>query len=182
VKSLGHDSGAPRAGTLTRRQMIVAGVLAAGGWAAGRARAQSAAPASPPDPARTSLHYEARFGVSPQRIYSLLLDSAEFAAMTKRPATIDPAVGGAFSMFGGVIVGRNVELLPGKRIVQAWRPTHWEPGFYSMVRFELDGAESRAELLLDHWGFPAGDADSLDSGWQSHYLVPMSAYLGGPPG
>jgi len=157
--------------------MILTGALAVGGWAATGtgARAEAARPAT--DPTRTSLHYEVDFKAGSGRIYAMQLDSTLFAAMTGRSATIDPAVGGAFALFGGVIVGRNVELVPGLRIVQAWRPTYWEAGFFSMVRFALGGKGPQARLVLDHWGFPSGDADSLDSGWKEHYLDPMARYL-----
>lgn len=64
-------------------------------------------------------------------------DHAAFAALTGMPAGIDPNPGGAFKTFGGLIVGRNIELLPNQRIVQAWRPTHCNPGVYSIVKFEL---------------------------------------------
>jgi hypothetical protein len=41
-------------------------------------------------------------------------------------------------MFGGMIIGRNVELVPNQRIVQAWRPTADFPkGPYSLVKIEL---------------------------------------------
>jgi hypothetical protein len=39
-------------------------------------------------------------------------------------------------MFGGDISGRNVELVPGRRAVQAWRSNAWPEGVYSIVRFE----------------------------------------------
>ena len=53
-----------------------------------------------------------------------LLSSKEFVRrFSGMPAEIDPKVGGAFSMFGGLIVdGVTVELVADKRIVQAWRP------------------------------------------------------------
>ena len=104
----------------TRRQMI-AGVaaVALGGLAASRnvwAQAQQQnpkeAPSTAANQARTSLHQEIELKASPQRIYGILLDSKQFVAFTGMPATIDPPAGGAFSMFGGMIVGRNIELIP----------------------------------------------------------------------
>jgi uncharacterized protein YndB with AHSA1/START domain len=83
---------------------------------------------------------------SPQRIYEILLDSKQFAAFTGMLANIDPAAGGAFSMFGRVIMGRNIELIPNQRIVQAWRPTRWDPGVYSIVKFELKTAGKRNDV------------------------------------
>jgi activator of HSP90 ATPase len=165
--------------SVTRRRAIagiaaIVGSLAAGARAAGET-AEAAKPAL--GPARASLHYEEDFKVGPERIYALLTDAKQFAAMTGREAVIDATEGGAFSLFGGLIIGRNVELLPGKRLVQAWRPTHWDAGVYSIVHFELTGDAAKTSLLLDHTGFPVPEADSLDAGWQRHYLKPLAKFL-----
>jgi activator of HSP90 ATPase len=167
--------------TVTRRRAIAGLAVALGGLAAG-ARALGDTPGAPketpaPGQPRTSLHYEADFSAGAGRIYGLLLDPAQFAAMTGRAAVIDAAEGGAFSMFGGLIVGRNVELVPNRRIVQAWRPTHWESGVYSIVRFEFSEQGTGTRMALDHTGFPPEEAESLDSGWKGHYLNPMAKFL-----
>lgn len=173
-------------GASTRREMI-AGVAAAFGslavstnvWArAGQHQDTKEAPSAAANHARTSLHQEIELKAAPQRIYEILLDSKQFAAFTGMPATIDPPAGGAFTMFGGMIVGRNVELVPGQRVVQAWRPTHWDPGVYSVVKFELKPQGSGTLVILDHTGFPEGEYDSLFKGWGSHYWDPLKKYLG----
>jgi activator of HSP90 ATPase len=125
----------------------------------------------------TYLHQEIPIKASPQRIYEVLLDSKQFAAFTGLGADIDPKAGGAFSMFGGLIVGRNVELVPDQRIVQAWRPANWDPGVYSMVKFELKAHGSGATVVLDHTGFPEGDFAHLDPGWYERYWEPLKKYL-----
>jgi activator of HSP90 ATPase len=101
---------------------------------------------------------------------------------TRRPAgapaaQISPEAGGDFSMFGGIIVGRHIELLPNERIVQAWRPVYWKPGVYSIVKFELADAGSDTKLVLDHKGFPDGDGKSLLDGWNKNYWEPLAKYL-----
>jgi activator of HSP90 ATPase len=166
----------------TRRQLVAGAAMVLGGLAAGSnafgAAQQPAAKATPtPDSKRMALHYEAAFKVSPQRIYEALLDAKQFAAFTGLPAQIDPKAGGAFSLFSGVITGRNIELVTNERIVQAWRPGHWSPGVYSIVKFELKARGPESTLILDHTGFPEGDADGLDSGWHEHYLDPMQKYF-----
>src|ERR1700685_3600940 len=102
---------------------------------------------------------------------------AQFAAFSGMPAEIDPKEGGAFSMFGGMIVGRNVELIPNQRVVQAWRPTHWDPGVYSIVRFELKPRDPETMLVLDHTGFPEGEFDHLEWGWNNHYGETLKKFL-----
>jgi activator of HSP90 ATPase len=84
-------------------------------------------------------------------------------------------------MFGGVIVGRNIELVPAQRIVQAWRPTHWAAGIYSIVHFELKARGPQATLILDHTGFPEGDFASLDYGWGLKYWKPLEKFLAQSP-
>jgi activator of HSP90 ATPase len=129
---------------------------------------------------RTSLHQEIALDAAPERVFHLLLDSKQFAVFTGMPATIDPAPGGAFNTFGGMIEGRNVEIVSGRRIVQAWRPTSWDPGVYSIVHFELKIADSGTMLILDHTGFPEGDFDHLDPGWRMRYWDPLKKYLANP--
>ncbi len=172
----------------TRRQMIgsVAGVLA--GFAASSRIAAQTPPAHPEQPStgldanKTSLHQEIDLSGNPQRIYEALLDSKQFAAFSGEAAEIGREEGGAFSMFGGVIVGRNIELIPNQRIVQAWRPTHWAPGKYSLVRFDLKARGPQATLVLDHTGFPEGDFASLNYGWGLKYWKPLEKFLAQPPG
>jgi activator of HSP90 ATPase len=166
---------------LSRRAFV--GFAAAVAFSASRLPAWAQQPSMEQKPStaanamRTSLHQELEFGGSPQRIFHVFLDSSEFAAMTGMVATIDPAPGGAFKTFGGLIEGRNVEIIAGQRIVQAWRPASWESGVYSIVHFELKVAKTGTLLVLDHTGFPEGDFDHLDSGWHQRYWDPLRKYL-----
>jgi activator of HSP90 ATPase len=167
----------------TRRGVLrtLAGALCAG--TVGGAFAQTSdsgmkqIPGSVINQTRTWLHEEIAIKAGPQRIYEALLSSKEFTGFSGLPAEIDPKVGGAFSMFGGQIVGRNVELTPNQRIVQAWRPTHWEAGVYSMVKFDLKPADSTTTVFLDHTGFPEGEFDHLEWGWHNHYWEPLKKFL-----
>jgi activator of HSP90 ATPase len=78
------------------------------------------------------VHQEIDYNSSPEDIYSVLTDASKFSEMTGgAPAEIDPTTGGAFSLFRGMIV----ECSPGQRLVQAWRPTNWAAGVYSIIRF-----------------------------------------------
>jgi activator of HSP90 ATPase len=170
--------------TPTRRQMIAGLGIALGGLAAGselwgkpQPQAMKAAGSPAANETRTSLHQEVAFTVPPQRIYEVLLDSKQFAAVTGLPAEIDPKAGGAFTTFGGLILGRNVELIPSQRIVQAWRPAAWPSGVYSIVKFELKPQASGVLVVLDHTGFPESDFDGLTSGWPERYWEPLKKYF-----
>jgi activator of HSP90 ATPase len=127
---------------------------------------------------RTSLHQEIEYKSAPQRIYEVLLSSKDFSTFSGAAAEIDPKVGGAFSMFGGLVVGRNVELVPNQRIVQAWRLAQEFPeGTYSLLKIELKAKDSGTRLILDHTGFPEGHYDHLYEEWYSHYWEPLRKFL-----
>jgi uncharacterized protein YndB with AHSA1/START domain len=82
---------------------------------------------------------------------------------------LEATEGAAFSAFGGHITGRHVELVPGKRIVQAWRAKTSPEGVYSIARFELQATGTGTTLVFDHAGFPADIKDHLAQGWQANY-------------
>ncbi|MCZ7582655.1 MAG: SRPBCC family protein [Deltaproteobacteria bacterium] len=123
------------------------------------------------------IRQEVTFAAPPARIYRALMDSAEHAAFTGGPAEISPDEGGSFSCHGGKVVGRNVELVPDKRIVQAWRPADWPEGLYSMVRFELNDEGAKTRLVLDHDGLPEDAVEHISGGWKMMYWEPLEKFL-----
>jgi activator of HSP90 ATPase len=168
--------------TATRRHIIALGVATVAGLAVretgSNAQDMTETQSTGPERARTSLHQEVEFKASPNRIYGILLDSKQFASFSGEPAEISREAGGTFSMFGGKIVGRNVELVPNQRIVQAWRPSNWPPGDYTLVKFELKPKGSQTQVILDHTGFHEGDFGHFDPGWRMRYWGPLAKYLG----
>ena len=175
-----NNSGEPRS-----RRIFIAGMAASfGGMISGGSllaepimQNMQNVPAKPENMHRTAIHQEVIIKASPLRIYDILLDSKKFAAMTGAPATIDPKVGGSFTMFGGLIVGRNIELVPGRLVVQAWRPTHWSAGVYSIAKFALAPKDASTLITFDHTGFPEGEYDHLEWGWNNHYWESLKKYV-----
>ena len=124
------------------------------------------------------IHQEVVFKASPRRIYEVLMGSGEFSQMSGgAPTEISPDVGGAFSNFGGMIVGRHIELVPGQRVVQAWRAKTWEAGVYSLARFELKAQGDETKIVFDHSSFPEGQGEHLAAGWEANYWEPLRKFL-----
>jgi activator of HSP90 ATPase len=132
--------------------------------------------AAEPDKSIT-IHQEIDLNASPQKVYEALLDSKQFIEFSDRAAEINREVGGAFSLFKGHIIGRNLELVPSQRIVQAWRVVTWPEGAYSIARFELKPQGSGTHLVLDHIGFPEGLHDHLAQGWDENYWSLLKKYF-----
>jgi len=161
------------AGT-TRRQWMAGAIAVAG--AGSKARAGD-------DVSRTaeSIHQEPVFRANPKRVYDVLTDAKQFSqvmqlsgavrsgmALGDSRTEIGTQAGGPFTIYGGHIVGRQIELTPGRRIVQAWRVANWEPGVYSIAKFELMENGSGTKIVFDHTGFPVGQAEHLASGWTAN--------------
>lgn len=127
-----------------------------------------------------SLQQTIRISAPVDRVYQALANSAEHAAMTKAPASFHAQEGASFECHGGQIVGRFVELVENRRIVQAWRPANWPAGVYSLVTIHLEAvsdAPSETELKLEHAAIPMGMGAHLEQGWHRKYWTPLKAYL-----
>ena len=125
-----------------------------------------------------AIHHEISISANPQRIYEALTCAKQFGEFTGALAEIDPVSGGQFSCFGGMITGQTIEAIPGNRLVQAWRVSNWEPGIYSIVKFEFEKIiDTETKLIFDHTGFPEEHRDHLDQGWHDRYWEPLKKYL-----
>jgi activator of HSP90 ATPase len=175
------------------RRAFAIGTGALGAALGGSNTAQAATATSTADAGITggheAIHQEAVFKATPAQVYRALTDARLFdkvvvasgaiprMALGKAPTRIDRAVGGAFSLFGGYITGRHVELTPGVRVIQAWRSGSWAPHIFSIARFELVAEGGGARLVFDQTGFPAGEAASLAKGWHENYWMPLAKVL-----
>jgi activator of HSP90 ATPase len=172
----------------TRRQIIFGAAAAFGGLALGSSTSQAAVDEL--SHAAESIHQEVTFQASAARVYETLTVAAQFdkvvrlsAAMQSgmaprnKPTMLRGVPGGAFSLFGGYVTGRNIELVPAKRVVQAWRAGSWADGIYSIVKFELRAEGSGTRLVFDQSGFPQDDADHLVAGWHDNYWNAMARAL-----
>lgn len=118
--------------------------------------------------------------VTPAKLYSLFIDSAKHTAATGMPAKINPKVGGKWSAFGGMILGKNLVLIPNKMIVQTWRSSAWkkaDPDSILIATFEKSGGGAR--VALEHVCVPRYDQKGVTEGWIKYYWQPWKAYLEG---
>ncbi len=128
------------------------------------------------------IHCEAVYDATTQEVFEALTNGERFTAMTGMPAQLTDRVGEPFSLFGGRVEGRQIELLPGERVVQAWRfgsehESPWEPGVYSIVRFNLSAEGRGTRLVIDHDGIPSEWHNHLEAGYPQFYLEPMIGYF-----
>jgi len=119
-----------------------------------------------------------KFRAAPAAIYDLLADSGKHSAVTGRKAVISRKVGGTFSTSGNDVTGVNVDLVPARRIVQAWRHRRFPEGVFSMAAITLTPTrDGGTELVLTHRGVPKDLIPETEEAWRTRYWARIKAYL-----
>jgi uncharacterized protein YndB with AHSA1/START domain len=119
-----------------------------------------------------------KFKASPAIVYELLADSKKHSAVTGRNATISREIGGTFSASGNDVSGVIVDLVPGQRIVQAWRHRRFPEGIFSMAAMTLaPTADGGTELVLTHRGVPKDLIPETERAWREQYWSRIKEYL-----
>ncbi len=115
----------------------------------------------------------------PDEVYRALMTTKGHEGFTGAPARISSRVGGSFMAWGGYIHGKNLELVPGRRIVQSWRPGEdgWPSRHLSKVSFVLVRARNGTRLRFTHSGVPLDHVGHLSDGWKESYWQPLAKYL-----
>jgi activator of HSP90 ATPase len=108
-------------------------------------------------------------GTSPAKVYEILMDSKKHARLTGSAASISRKVGGRFTSFEGYADGVNLELQPGKKIVQSWRASDWPGNHYSKATFALKKVKGGTRLTFTQTGVPNSQYASIKQGWIDYY-------------
>ncbi len=111
-------------------------------------------------------------------IYELLADSKNYSGVTGRRAAISRRIGGTFSVSGKDVSGINMDLVPGERIVQAWRHLRFLNGIFSMAAVTLNPTtDGGTELVLTHRGVPKDLISETELAWREQYWSRIKAFL-----
>jgi len=118
------------------------------------------------------------FKAAPGTIYEMLADSRVRSAVTRQKADISQKVGGPFTSDNGRVTGVNVDLVPGKRIVQAWRRRDFPEGVFSMAAVTLAPTPTGGtELVLTHRGVPKALIPDTEEQWRDVYWARMKEWI-----
>jgi activator of HSP90 ATPase len=115
---------------------------------------------------------------TPQAVYETWLSSRGHSAMTGSKARQSATPGARVMAWDGYIHGKNLELKPGKRIVQSWRTakfTDTDPD--SKITVVLSPVKAGTKLTLKHSRVPDGHTSYEQGGWLKSYFEPMQHYF-----
>ena len=124
-----------------------------------------------------SIKQQVLISAGPAEVYAVLADAGALSALSGMPGVAGPSAGEEFSAFDGNVTGRQIELVPGQRIVQAWRFPVWEPGTYSIVSFTVAAEAGGTRLTVEQHGEPEDWHDHVVANWPTFYLNPLANHF-----
>ncbi len=104
---------------------------------------------------------------TPDQVYLGLTNPLTIHLWSGEEAEMKEEIGFEFSLFEGSIVGRNIELIPAKKIVQEW---YFGEEEQSIVSILLHPKGDNTSLELRHTNIPDKDYDDIVEGWNNMYM------------
>ena len=129
-----------------------------------------------------SISQTVSFAASPHELYNALMDSKLHTEFSGSEAKIGRSVGDEFSTFDGWVVGKNVELVKDKKIIQTWHPDmeHWPADHDSTVTFQFEQLpDGKTKLHFTHTEIPPEYVEELRTGWNENYWEPLKQMFPG---
>jgi uncharacterized protein YndB with AHSA1/START domain len=104
----------------------------------------------------------------PEDVYLALTNPLTISLWTGESAEMSTEPGSEFSLWEGSIVGKNLEFVEGKKIVQQWY--FGEESEDSIVTIILHPDRKGTSAELKHINIPDADFDDMVEGWNNNYF------------
>lgn len=115
---------------------------------------------------------------TPEEVYMALTNPLTLELWTGDEVVMTTEPGSEFSLWGGSIVGKNLEFEQDKKIVQQWY-FDGEPET-SIVTIKLHpGKDHGTSVELRHTNIPDKEYDDFASGWDNYYFGALSDFFEG---
>jgi uncharacterized protein YndB with AHSA1/START domain len=110
-----------------------------------------------------------------QDVWRALTESVVINKWGGGPAKMTDSEGAMFSLWGGDIHGKNLEVKTNKLLRQEWISGNWKTP--SIVTFTLTEKDTNVRVELLHERVPNEEAKEISDGWNDYYLGSIKDYL-----
>ncbi len=114
---------------------------------------------------------------SPQDVFTALTNPFTIELWSGETAVMSKEVGAEFSLWGGAIVGKNIEVLENEKLVQQWYFGEEDDNNPSIVTLKLWEKKSNCSVELLHTNIPDDAYDNIVEGWNEAYLGAIKALM-----
>jgi activator of HSP90 ATPase len=112
---------------------------------------------------------------TPKEIYIALTNPLTIKLWTNEEAEMNTVPGSEFSIMGGSIVGKNMEFVENKKIVQQWYFGDEEAESIVTIKLHSHAEGSSVELL--HINIPDEAYEDIVEGWNSAYFGALQEFF-----
>jgi len=110
----------------------------------------------------------------PEDVYLAMTNPNTLQLWTGESAEMSTEPGSEFSLWDGSIVGKNIEFIDGKKIVQQWYFGEQEKD--SMVTIILHADKQGTSVELKHVNIPDEAYDDIVDGWKETYFGSLQEF------
>ena len=113
---------------------------------------------------------------APEELYIALTNPATIQLWSENEAEMSTVPGSEFSLFEGNIVGKNLEFVENKKLVQEWY--FGDQAQASIVTIILHPHKSGTSVELRHTNIPEADLEDIKEGWDELYFGALEEFYG----
>ncbi len=108
-------------------------------------------------------------------VWKCFTDPKYIEAWDAGPVEMTDKEGSEFKLWGGDVWGKNLKVIKGKALEQAWSSVGWESP--SKVKFTFEEDNGKVKVTLKQSDIPDNELKSTDSGWDDYYLGAITTLL-----
>lgn len=109
-----------------------------------------------------------RINAGTDDVYSALTNPVTIELWSGYPAVMSEEPGSEFSLWEGDITGRNIEFVPGRKVVQEWYFGDREEKSVVTITIRPEGGDS--VVTVEQTNIPDEDFSNIAEGWREYYI------------
>lgn len=125
-----------------------------------------------------SLEIGESYKVPPDRLFEVLSEPNLVRAWANGNVEWDFKEGGKFTLFGGTVTGRFLEIKPNEEITMAWRLKNYPNDHHAKIKFTLKDESDSTSLTVNGEGVPSHMAEETRNGINRYYLASIARTFG----
>lgn len=126
----------------------------------------------------TTITVKPVFNASPDQLYSTFMTPQLVSVWSRSAPNLEPKVGGQFSLFGGNVSGKFIELDENKKIKLEWRLRDWKAGHHAIVTHNFIVGNGETTMETQWEGVPVGQEETVEENFNEYYVKPIKASFG----
>ncbi|MHA4847792.1 SRPBCC domain-containing protein [Flavitalea antarctica] len=111
----------------------------------------------------------------PEEVYNALTNPATIQLWSGEPAEMSTEPGSEFALWDESISGKNLEFIPGKKIVQEWYFGDQEEK--SIVTIIIHDHKQGSSVELRQTNIPDEDFENIVEGWNVNYFGSLDEFF-----